>query len=391
VNLKRKLQRWLEAGVIDDATRVRIETFEAAEHKPIVLYALGVLGGGTIALGIVSLIAANWQGIPDGVKLAGDLLIAACLAAGTYVSARRGGGWTTEVLVTILYGFTLASFALVGQIYQLTAPAYRTLLLWSATTLPLVLLGSSAYLATLVSVALWLTYGSSLAELVERLKESGVLGEDALLNLTAVLVFTFPFVFLLAARLPWLVRQRPSYSAALTALAWLAVLAGGFGLQLVWYEDLDYGETLSWALLVCGAVVAAVTAALPKLYPDSSPSARRALGIVLGFGWASLALGSAYTRGSADFLGAILQVVWLALFAWAMLQLGRATVFNTLTGLIAVRILVVYFEVFGSLLSTGVGLISGGALTLLLAWVWRRSTRNVAERAAVGASSSDVT
>src|SRR6185503_20437479 len=155
--------------------------------------------------------------------------------------------------------------------------------------------------------------------------------------------------------------------------------------------ELDYGETLSWSLLACGAVVSAVTVALPKLYPDSSPPARRALGIVLGFAWASLALGTAYTRGSADFLGAILQVVWLALFAWAMLQLGRVSVFNTLTGLIAVRILVVYFEVFGSLLSTGVGLISGGVLTLLLAWLWRRSTRNVAEMAAVSASSPDVT
>ena len=391
MSLKGKLQQWHDAGIIDDATRARIEKFEAAQHKPIVLYALGVLGGGTIALGIVSLIAANWQGIPDHIKLAGDVFIAACLAAGTYVSARRDGGWTTEVFVTVLYGFTLASFALVGQIYQLTAPTYQTLLSWSAATLPLVLLGSSTYLATLVSSALWLTYGSSLAELLKRLEESEALGDDALRNVAAILIFTFPFVFLLAARVPWLVHRRESYSRTLTALAWLAVLVGGFGLQLIWYEDLDYGETLSWSLLVCGVVVAAITAVLPRLYPDLSPPARRALGVVLGFVWATLAAGTAYQRGSADFLGAILQVVWLALFAWAMLQLGRVNIFNALTALIALRILVVYFEVFGSLLSTGVGLISGGALTLLLAWVWRRSTRNVAEFAGVTTSSRDVT
>jgi hypothetical protein len=42
-------------------------------------------------------------------------------------------------------------------------------------------------------------------------------------------------------------------------------------------------------------------------------------------------------------------------------------------------VIVIYFEVFGSLLDTGLGLITGGALTLLLAWFWRKKTQSLAE------------
>ena len=85
-------------------------------------------------------------------------------------------------------------------------------------------------------------------------------------------------------------------------------------------------------------------------------------------------------RPSADVVGAVLQVVWLALFAWTSIQLGLVRVFNALTALIALRVLVIYFEVFGSLLSTGVGLITGGLMTLLVGWLWRRKTADLAVR-----------
>jgi uncharacterized membrane protein len=57
--------------------------------------------------------------------------------------------------------------------------------------------------------------------------------------------------------------------------------------------------------------------------------------------------------------------------------------FHALTALLALRILVVYFEVFGSLLDTGVGLVTGGLLTLLIAWFWQKKVRKLGQRAAV--------
>ena len=111
---------------------------------------------------------------------------------------------------------------------------------------------------------------------------------------------------------------------------------------------------------------------------DARP--RRTLAAILAFAWLTLALGTAIPRANIAAVGAILQVVWLGLFAWASIQLGLVRAFNALTALIAVRVLVIYFEVFGSLLSTGVGLITGGVLTLLVGWLWQRKTAALAAR-----------
>jgi len=72
-----------------------------------------VLGAGTVALGVISVIASNWDAISGGVKLTGDLLLVAALSAATAWAALRSRALATEVLVCVFYGFTLASLALV--------------------------------------------------------------------------------------------------------------------------------------------------------------------------------------------------------------------------------------------------------------------------------------
>jgi uncharacterized membrane protein len=56
--------------------------------------------------------------------------------------------------------------------------------------------------------------------------------------------------------------------------------------------------------------------------------------------------------------------------------------FRTATAMIAIRLLIVYFEVIGSLAASGLGMILGGALTLLAAWLWRKKTLEVGGRMA---------
>lgn len=385
---ERKLARWQEAGLIDAATRARIEAFEQARRKPIMLYALGVLGAGTVALGVVSIVAANWDAIDGSVKLGCDLLLGALLAAATYASVQRGHALATEVLVTVFYGFTLASLALVGQVYQLGTPAYQALLVWSASTLPLVLLGKSRYLAALVTAGLATTHGLALEALFEHIEHTSHMSESMEHDLFASALFASPLLYVPLARVPLLVRHRPEYAQTLTALAWTAVLVAGFALQFVWYESIDGDDTLRWSLAVTALLAGGLAAALPRLYPRLPVPALRTLRAILGAGWLMLVAGASVARGPADFVGAVLQVAWLALFALCSLQLGRVRLFNALTAAIALRVLVIYFEVFGSLLSTGVGLISGGALTLVIAWFWRRKTRDLTQRLGPGARSS---
>ena len=204
------------------------------------------------------------------------------------------------------------------------------------------------------------------------------------------LAVALPLLAVVLGRVPWLVRHRPEYARTVTTLAWAAVLVGGFLLQLVWYQPIRPGDTLGWSLAATAVLAAALALALPRLYPDLGPRPRRALAALLGAGWLTLALGTAFARRDLDALGAILQVLWLGLCAWAAIGAGQVRAFNVLTGLIALRVLVIYLEVFGSLLDTGLGLIVGGLLTLLVGWLWRRKTGDLAARLAPAASDGHV-
>src|SRR5262245_38248048 len=294
MSLDRKLARWESAGLIDGDTRARIRALEQSERAPIALYALGVLGAATLALGILSVIAANWDGIPGTVKLAVDLLIGLGLAVATYVAVRRDAGWPAEVLITVFYGFTLASIAVVGQASPLTAPAYQALLVWTAATLPLVLLGRSQALAALAVAGLATTHALSVSPLIEFLNPGGGANRD----LSATILFASPLLYLPLARIPWLLRNRPVFSRTLTVAAWIAALVLGFALQFIWYDHVERYQVLRWSLGTTGAVAAATVLALPRLYPNMALRARYGLSATVVFAWLTLLAGAAVPRSS---------------------------------------------------------------------------------------------
>jgi uncharacterized membrane protein len=372
MSLDRKLAGWVDAGVIDEATRERIAVFEHAQRKPYAMYAMIVLGGGTLALGVISVIASNWDAISGGVKLTGVLLLAAALSVATAWAVLRGRALATEVLVCVFYGFTLAALALVGQVYQLGTPTYQGLLVWSVSTLPLLILGRSRYLALLAVLGMWSTHAASFEALFDALESQRTFHAD---DVIAALLFASPFAYVALSRLGWLRRERPDYASTLEALAWTALLGAGFGLQFTWYDRVDHGDLMRGGILATAIVAAVFAAALPRLYPGAQRTWLFTLWAIVGFGWLSFAIGFGIAHDRSEVVGALLQLAWLAAFARASLQLGMLRVFNSLTALIALRIVVVYFEVFGSLLDTGLGLISGGALTLVLAYLWRRRVR----------------
>ncbi|HMI90666.1 MAG TPA: DUF2157 domain-containing protein [Polyangiales bacterium] len=384
MSLRSQLDRWQAAGLIDAGTAERIEAHEAAQRRPIGLYALAALGGGTIALGIISLVAANWDAIGPRVKLGLDLALGIALAAASYYAAVRALRWATEVLVTVLYGFTLASLSLVGQIYQLDTPEYQALCLWSAVTLPLVLLGRSHFLAALVLLGLVTTHGFAFEALFDAIEGAAWAGRTTDDDLVATLLFTSPLLYAVLARVPWLVRERPHYAVTVTAAAWSAIAIGGFALQFLWYESVSEAPQLQLALATTAVLAGGFVWALPRLYPQLPLRARQGIAALFALAWIALVLSTAFNRDSLDVAGALLQIAWLGLLSWTCLHAGRLRTFNLLTAALALRIVVVYFEVFHSLLSTGMGLITGGVLTLLMAWLWRRQTRKLATRLAPG-------
>jgi uncharacterized membrane protein len=379
MSLDGKLERWREAGLVDADTVRRIAAFEDSRRKPVALYALAALGAGTVALGIVSLVAANWDAIPPRVKLGCDLLLGAGLALATYSAVQKRWTLALEALVTVFYGFTLASLALVGQVYQLGTPTWQALLVWTGATLPLVLLARTRYVAALAVIGLVTTHGSGFEALFEHLEDLSRDGARWPIDVFASLLYVSPLTYVVLGRHPWLMRARPAHARTLEEVGFLGLALGGFGIGFVFYDSRQGAAELGWSLGVAAALSAAFVAALPKLYAAGA-QLRRPLGAALAIAWITLAVGTTLERPDLSFVGALAQVAFLAALAWASLEARMLRVFNALTAAIALRVLVVYFEVFHSLLSTGLGLITGGILTLLLAWLWRSKTRRLAER-----------
>jgi uncharacterized membrane protein len=388
MNVHQKLRRWRDAGLIDEATHDRIAAFEQGQSRPVGMYALIGLGASTVGLGLVSLVAANWDEISPLLKLIVDFALGAALALGVYWSIRSQRRLAREALITIFYGFTLASLALVGQIYQLDSPAYQALLTWSLATLPLCLLGESLYLAVLYSAGFATSHVLALEALFDAL---GSLENDALArNIAACVVFVSPLAYVLLGFVPWLRTERPAFAWSAAALGGLGIVLGGTAIPFLWYERLSFGDTLTWSLAVTLLLALGFGWALTRLLHGEPARKRIALASVVPVAWLLLAFSCGFRHGGADYIAGILQIAWLGVCALVSYRAQWPRLFNALTALIALRILVVYFEVFGSLLDTGVGLVTGGVLTLLIAWFWQQKVRQLALRArdAGGASAA---
>ena len=376
MNVERRLALWRSEGLIDDDTAGRIASYERARRAPAVFSILAAIGAGTAALGLVSIVAANWGAIPGRVKLGCDLAIGAALAIATARAALRGDFLATETLVTLFWGFALASIGLVGQVYQLATPLHRALLGWAATTTPLMLLARSRPVVGLAAFG-WLAAQASGYEALFSWLYARVPAEVAR-NLVVVLLASAPLPWLILGRSPWVSREHPEHAKAAEAIGWRGLVAAGFVACFAWYQSRGAAPSLTWGLAGVGLVVAALVGLLRRRYPQWPSGQRNGVALALAIAWVALALAQAWQRPATPWVGALAQVAFLAALAWASVAGGQIPLFRSLTAALGLRILVVYFEVFGSLMSTGLGLLAGGLLTLLLVWLWRRQVGSVA-------------
>lgn len=148
---------WIERGIVtrEQANQI-LDLYEDKKHA---VGLLPILGSILLGLGILSFIAANWQDIPQLVRLC--LVMAAM--AGFYVAGeimvRRGSdklGIALVALGVITFG---GGIILIGQMFHLIAYHAGTFILWSAAGVLAAFLYRSRYLyllsLLLVNIAQW--------------------------------------------------------------------------------------------------------------------------------------------------------------------------------------------------------------------------------------------
>lgn len=378
----RKIATWHEAGLIDAATRDRLLAYEAAHARPLALWAVFGIGALAIGLGLVSVIAANWEEIPGQLRL-GVHLLAVAGALGALFWREQGlaerSPWAVEALVFVTAALGLTFFGHLGQVYQTASPLWQPLATWLVLFAPLLLLTGRSWpaAAAVLGGAVWTAweYATGLAGYGTETPDMALLLWLALV--TALPVLFAPFAAWLRAR-----SRRPdfwrrleqlalAYAVAGASLATAVAAVGGFG---------DRGLLQEWASMATGgAVVLAAGLGVALARPDTS--GRMAGAIIAGAG---LVLPLAYAADHVTLPPALLFMALWAGIAAAALSAHWRGVFQMAVGVIAVRLIILSFELAGDLLMSGFGLIFAGVMILGVAWGAVRVSKRFAPRERAG-------
>lgn len=375
----RKIATWHEAGLIDAETRDRLLAYETAHARPLALWAVFGIGALAIGLGLVSVIAANWEEIPGQLRLGVHLALIAGALAGLFLREQRlaeTSPWAVEALVFVTAALGLTFFGHLGQVYQTSSPLWQPLAAWLVLFAPLLLLTGRSWPAALAVLGgtVWCAWDYAIAR-------TGYLAgpPGTGLVLWIALVTALPVLFAPAAA--WLRGrgERPDFWRRLEQLALAYAVAGASFATAVASGDgfgHDEGLTRDWtSMAVIGAVALAAGLGVMAVRPGTS--GRMAGAIIAGTAAVPLL---AYALNDLDVPAALLfMVLWAGIAAAALVAHWRG-VFQLAVAAIALRLIILSFELASDLLLSGFGLIVAGVLILGVAWAAVKVSKTFAPR-----------
>ena len=330
-SVARKTQKWVENGLISDEQARRINAFEQSRKSFLSLFSIIMfLGFLSIALGIAAIVASNWADISDAAKLSSMfVLLTACAVGSARVRRSHPAAFTGGMLFYAVLLF--AAIGLVGQIYHIKSDTYAAFLFWSVLAFPPVLLmnkGFAGYVWDFIfvlslSCSPWgVTFWRRVVEWFET-------------PMQASFLFFALFFALLKIK-----------GARVFALCAGCLMDGGL--------NTDAG--FPFAPLIAVAVFALFVAA-----DKNDPAGRRLL-------WGGTGLYAvSFLLPVCAWTAYLSQLAVLLYFIFAAYHFGAEKIARLLGILTAGRILTVWLSLFGSLLSTGTGLIVSGIFILAIA------------------------
>jgi len=156
--LKSDLEKWTTQGIIskinaEDIIK-KLPSSQMADRLPSVI---AILGAVLICFGILAFVAANWNGIAKGARLA--LLAAGMWTAygGAVFLQKRGSFWLYEAAVLIGVGFYAISIVLIAQMYHIDGHYPDAIFMAGAGALVAALLArsTSALVIAIAAITLW--------------------------------------------------------------------------------------------------------------------------------------------------------------------------------------------------------------------------------------------
>lgn len=383
--LKRKIRHWQEAGLLQPGQADALLLYEKERKSGSFGRGLTALGVFAILTGVLSIIAANWEMIPAAAKIGMHGLANAAVAAILWRAAEKNNEYWREGAALALFGLSLTILALIGQVFQLDGSLSGLSVTWMVMTLPfMAVFGRTRITAVPWMLAFLATIGIVLSEVLDDLPEFWQM-------FYAVAVGALlPLALIADGTLRFFQRLRPAYAdifvrAGCVLLALNATLASAF-----WYaprgESLadiarEAGLSYAEAYMILAGIFAAGFAgmgvhALACGRYGGEPDKKT--GFI--FAAASLlmaALPVLIPGDESKIAAAVTFIAYWIFIGWIGQQMAWSRLISLAIVLVALRIFAVYVEVFGSMLSTGIGLITGGCVLLGLIWAARRMNRRL--------------
>lgn len=381
------LRKWQAAGLIDPGAAERVLAWEASHRRPIWLWAVAGMGALAIGLGMMAIVGANWDDIPDALKLAVDLALNAICAAVLFMCWRTARVWPQEIAALLLFSLVLSGIALIGQVYQLQSDPWHALVLWLALCTPFLALVSRTRLTGAIwaaaVVTTWFAAGDAIQQVLMSLHVFPAkqdYWDESLFVPLQIYLSGCGMIVIATLRALWPAARRQAHLLLMFGFV-LLMAACSLSSSFEWFTRTD-GSV--WPSTIVAAV--ATLAAGAALWSARKGKERLPGLALLGFSfliWAA-SLHNSGDRWARDVTNAVLFIVYWGGLGAVAARAGWRGWFGFAFTMVGLRLLVLYFEAIGGLTATGFGLLGGGVLCLALAAAGWRLTRRVARPQAGG-------
>lgn len=379
---ERKIKTWQDAGLIDADIAERIRAWEVENKRPLGLWAIIGLGALTIGLGIVSVVAANWDAIPGELRLGIHFMLMTGCAAFLWLylpTAARKNDYFNDGLLFVAAVLGLTFFGHIGQVYQTSSPLWQPLLAWLVIFSPLLLLfGRGWPVAGLWLVGLLGTAWSHADEYGSLWLWGSHASQPSYPKLYWGLIACPPMVVAAFAAVLRERSARPLFWRLLEQLAVATILAGITVVIIVGgWESRSHGMLGSVAIQSL-AVIGAATAIFVARRTRSGQATAGILAVAALLHFAQALLVDLHGSIRGPWLSALFFLILWGAVAVGALFAGWRRMFQGAIALLALRIIILSFELNGDLLGSGLGLILSGAFAMFVALVTVKISRRYA-------------
>lgn len=383
--IKNRLNRWRDADLISDTQYQTILDYETSKQQ-------GRFGRGLVAVslfaimvGVLSIIAANWSYIPGTVKIVVHFAMNAAAAFSVVRFHKLGNKvFAHEAALFIFFALNLTMIALIGQVFQIEGNLANACFLWMLISSPAIFFfGKTRIIYVPWMLAFLGTIALGMEEYMRQFDDFWGF------SFAYVIALFVPLGMISAGQFSYFKDHKPDFASMFVHAGVVLLTLVATAAAQMWYADWakelpkmiksaggdphkigQIGVSYSSGYLVLFGVFAlamactVLHAARHKFYAGSKDlqAGLTHLFVCIAFISAPILL----PTGKASLLAMFSFIVYWLYMGWFGHRLGSTRIVSLAIAVLALRVFLIYIEAFGSLMSTGFGLIFGGVFMLAL-------------------------